>query len=108
VSNSGLTVILSMVIVLGTLFFGYSVFRIGRLLTRKGRRHGRTRRTEMLVAGGYAVPKEPIPVVMDGGLENVDLAQKNGSATPPAYGRWRESVVSRTLHFARMKSSRRR
>lgn len=48
---------------------------------------------EMAGPGGYAVPQEPIPVVLARDEEAAGIESEATKTGPPAYGIWRESVV---------------
>jgi hypothetical protein len=43
--------------------------------------------------GGYAIPAEPIPVVLARDEEAAGIESATTKTGPPAYGVWRESVV---------------
>jgi len=43
--------------------------------------------------GGYAVPREPIRVVLASDEDAVGIESAATKLSPPAYGLWRESVV---------------
>lgn len=44
--------------------------------------------------GGYAVPRQPIRVVLARDEEAAGIESEATKVEPPAYGLWRESVVS--------------
>lgn len=44
--------------------------------------------------GGYAVPRQPIRVVLARDEEAAGIESAETKMNPPAYGLWRESVVS--------------
>jgi hypothetical protein len=48
---------------------------------------------EMAGPGGYAIPREPIPVVLARDEEVAGIESEATKTKPPAYGMWRESVV---------------
>ena len=48
---------------------------------------------EMAGPGGYAIPDEPIPVVLARDEEAAGIESEVTKTGPPAYGVWRESVV---------------
>lgn len=47
---------------------------------------------QLVAPGGYAVPREPIRVVLARDEEESEISDA-AKAKPPAYGLWRESVV---------------
>ena len=47
--------------------------------------------------GGYAVPREPIPVVLARDEEAAGIESEETKLGPPAYGQWRNSVVCTPL-----------
>ncbi|KAK6216752.1 hypothetical protein QIS74_06866 [Colletotrichum tabaci] len=47
---------------------------------------------QLLPPGGYAVPREPIRVVLARDEEEQGEVSEAVQAKPPAYGLWRESV----------------
>jgi len=56
---------------------------------------GRSRRLpHMFGPGGYAIPREPIRVVLARDEEAAGIESETKQVKPPAYGLWRESVVS--------------
>lgn len=54
---------------------------------------GRARLPQMVGHGGYAVPRQPIRVVLARDEEAAGLESETTKISPPAYGLWRESVV---------------
>lgn len=44
--------------------------------------------------GGYAIPRQPIRVVLARDEEAAGIESETTKMNPPAYGLWRESVVS--------------
>jgi hypothetical protein len=44
--------------------------------------------------GGYAIPRQPIRVVLARDEEAAGIESEATKMNPPAYGLWRESVVS--------------
>jgi hypothetical protein len=50
--------------------------------------------------GGYANPQTPIPVALARDEEAVGIESDATKMPPPAYGLWRESVVSRPHPFS--------
>lgn len=51
-------------------------------------------RQPMLALGGYAIPRVPIRVVLARDEEAAGVESETTKLRPPAYGLWRESVVS--------------
>lgn len=49
--------------------------------------------------GGYAVPRQPIRVVLARDEEAVGIESETTKVNPPAYGLWRESVVSEFVPY---------
>ena len=48
---------------------------------------------QLYTPGGYAVPQQPIPVVLARDEEAAGIESEATKSNPPAYGIWRESVV---------------
>jgi hypothetical protein len=95
--NSGeFTIVLILVVLCATVFFCHALLRLFLLIFRGDRpsRRRLERTTHYLVPGGYAVPEEPIPVVLAQDEEARGTEPEPGKVTPPAYGLWRGSVVS--------------
>lgn len=89
---------LVLVILTAGAFFAYSltrllliVFRPEREARRRAARAARV--PDVFQHGGYVVPPKPIPVVLARDEEAVGAQTE--TLRPPAYGLWRESVVSR-------------
>lgn len=53
-----------------------------------------TQLPHMYGPGGYAIPREPIRIVMARDEEAAGIESETTKIQPPAYGLWRESVVS--------------
>lgn len=51
--------------------------------------------------GGFAIPREPIPVVLTRDEQASGLDSGVAKVEPPAYGQWRESMVSPDTGIAR-------
>lgn len=89
------TVVLVLVVVLATGFFSYSMIRLCILKIRKDRiRSQRRQEIRDPMPECYAVPAKPIRVVLARDEEAAGLTSESSKVTPPAYGIWRESVVS--------------
>lgn len=56
-----------------------------------------TQLPQMYGPGGFAIPREPIRVVMARDEEAAGIESETTKINPPAYGLWRESVVSTYL-----------
>lgn len=52
------------------------------------------RSARMYGPGGYAIPRQPIRVVLARDEEAAGIESETTKMNPPAYGLWRESVVS--------------
>ncbi len=67
------------------------------MMVVRGGRNGsdsesRTRLPEMHGPGGYAIPRQPIRVVLARDEEAAGIESEATKTNPPAYGLWRESV----------------
>lgn len=49
--------------------------------------------------GGYAIPRQPIRVVLARDEEAAGIESETVKINPPAYGLWRESVVGFSYRF---------
>lgn len=95
--NSGeFTIVLVLVVLCATVFFCHALLRLFLLIFRGDRpsRRRLERTHHYLSPGGYAVPEEPIPVVLAQDEEARGMESESSKVTPPAYGLWRGSVVS--------------
>ncbi|KAK3347218.1 hypothetical protein B0T25DRAFT_460643 [Lasiosphaeria hispida] len=97
INNSEFTVLLILIILFVTIFFCHGLIRLCMMLVRGGRnredsasRSGRL--PEMMGPGGYAIPREPIRVVLARDEEAAGIESEATKSNPPAYGLWRESV----------------
>lgn len=88
----GFTIVFVLIVVLTTLFFCYGLMKICLIAVRKDRQA--RLREEQRLEEGYAVPVEPIRVILARDEEAAGLDDEVSKVTPPAYGIWRESVVS--------------
>ncbi|CAG9982089.1 unnamed protein product [Clonostachys byssicola] len=87
------TIVLIVIIVLGTLIFCYGLVRLCVLVLRRDRERVReTTRPEPWTPGVYKIPEEPIQVRLASDEEAVGAVKDKKKVTPPAYGMWRESV----------------
>lgn len=89
----GFSIVLVLVVVLTTLFFCYGLMRLCVISLRNPRDD--RNRVQGRLEQGYAVPVEPIRVVLARDEEAAGLENEVTKVTPPAYGAWRESVVCR-------------
>ncbi|KAK0386656.1 hypothetical protein NLU13_6491 [Sarocladium strictum] len=93
--NSGeFTIVLILVVLCATVFFCHALLRLFLLVLRGDRpsRRRLERNEHYLSPGGYAVPEEPIPVVLVQDEEARGTESEASKLTPPAYGLWRGSV----------------
>ncbi|RYP47198.1 hypothetical protein DL768_006707 [Monosporascus sp. mg162] len=58
----------------------------------RNNRHQQQQMAEVMVPGGYAVPRRPIRVVLARDEEAAGREAETAKVKPPAYGAWRESV----------------
>lgn len=94
--------LLILIIVFATIFFCHGLIRLCTLIVRTGRKtggqgeeeDGRYPMPEMFQPGGFAVPRRPIRVVLARDEEAAGIESAATKTNPPAYGLWRESVVS--------------
>lgn len=95
VGMSDFTIVLILIVILATLFFAYGLVRLCMVVLRGDRKtSGRTQLAQDTVMGHYAVPNEPIRVTLARDEEAMGADSETSKTTPPAYGLWRESVVS--------------
>jgi len=94
-NNSEFTVLLILIILFTTIFFCYALLRLCMTVARP-RPEGdeAAGRPPMLGLGGYAIPRVPIRVVLARDEEAAGIESETTKLRPPAYGLWRESVVS--------------
>ena len=87
--------LLILIILFTTIFFCHGLIRLCMLVVRPRREEEHQRRMPGFMGpGGYAVPREPIRVVLARDEEAAGIESEAVKAKPPAYGLWRESVVS--------------
>lgn len=84
-----LNIMLIMVILLAAVFFCYSVIRLWLLIARGDPPDI----PKAIDPRGYAIPRNPIRVVMAQDEEAAGVEHEAMTMKPPAYGLWRESVV---------------
>lgn len=93
---------LILILLFVAIFFCHSLVRLAMLVVRARKRKQMAERGQIsaeIVPGGYAVPREPIPVVLVRDEEAAGIESEATKMEPPAYGVWRESVVSIFLLF---------
>lgn len=91
---------LILVILIATVFFFHGLLRLVIMIFKRKRvASGRTSLPETQIYGprGYAVPNRPIQVVLARDEEAAGVESEAGKSKPPAYGLWRESVVSHEI-----------
>lgn len=84
-----LNIMLIMIILLAGVFFCYSLIRLWILVVRGDP----PEIPRAIDPRGYAVPRNPIRVVMAQDEEAAGVENEAMTMKPPAYGLWRESVV---------------
>lgn len=96
-NNGEFTIVLILIVLCATVFFCHALLRLFLLIFRGDRPSSRRRGDRgqhYMSPGGYAVPEEPIPVVLAQDEEARGTEPDASKVTPPAYGLWRGSVVS--------------
>ncbi|AEO64755.1 uncharacterized protein THITE_2111072 [Thermothielavioides terrestris NRRL 8126] len=97
VSSNEFTIVLVLILLAVTVFFCHSLVRLLMLVVKARKREQAVQRgqlPEMISRpGGYAIPREPIPVVLARDEEAAGIESEATKTGPPAYGMWRESVV---------------
>ncbi len=89
-------IVMIIIILFVTIFFCHSVIRLCMMVVTSRKREqavARGQLPEMAGPGGYAIPREPIPVVLARDEEAAGIESEATKTGPPAYGVWRESVV---------------
>lgn len=96
ISNSEFSVLLILIILFATIFFCQGLIRLCLLIFRPKptEERRRSRLPQMYGPSGYAVPRQPIRVVLARDEEAAGIESDATKMNPPAYGLWRESVVS--------------
>ncbi|KAF9882422.1 u5 snrnp complex [Colletotrichum karsti] len=93
IRSSEFTVLLILIILFTTIFFCHGLIRLCMLVIRpRADEEARPPMPQLIAPGGYAVPREPIRVVLARDEEDQDEISEAAKAKPPAYGLWRESV----------------
>jgi hypothetical protein len=96
INSTEFTILLILIILFVTIFFCHSLIRLVMLVVKARKREQlqqQGRLPEMAGPGGYAIPDEPIPVVLARDEEAAGIESEVTKTGPPAYGVWRESVV---------------
>ncbi|KAF7563197.1 hypothetical protein G7046_g900 [Stylonectria norvegica] len=93
VHNSEMNIMLILVILFGTIFFCHGLIRLCILVVRGDREDASCARLPKTRGPhGYAMPPQPIPVVLARDEEAAGVESEASKSMPPAYGLWRESV----------------
>ncbi|KAJ4418358.1 hypothetical protein N0V82_005639 [Gnomoniopsis sp. IMI 355080] len=94
ISNSEFSVLLILIILFATIFFCQGLIRLCLLIFRPKptEERRRSRLPQMYGPSGYAVPRQPIRVVLARDEEAAGIESDATKTNPPAYGLWRESV----------------
>ncbi|KAK2615840.1 hypothetical protein N8I77_002566 [Diaporthe amygdali] len=94
INNSEFTVLLILIILFATIFFCQGLIRLCLLILRPKRPEEQRRNglAQMYGPGGYAIPRQPIRVVLARDEEAAGIESETTKINPPAYGLWRESV----------------
>ncbi|KAH6617592.1 hypothetical protein F5144DRAFT_498534 [Chaetomium tenue] len=96
VNSNEFTILMIIILLFVTIFFCHSLIRLCMLVAKARKRAQMVERgqaaPEMVGAGGYTVPREPIPVVLARDEEVAGIQSEATKTGPPAYGVWRESV----------------
>ena len=97
INNSEFTVLLILIILFVTIFFCHGLIRLCMMIVKGPRDEEERLRPQIAQIygpGGYAVPRQPIRVVLARDEEAAGIESETTKVEPPAYGAWRESVVS--------------
>ncbi|KAK4175140.1 hypothetical protein QBC36DRAFT_28884 [Triangularia setosa] len=102
ITASEFTILLILVILFITIFFCHSLIKLCMLVVKSrngtlqssSSREGAVRpeMIQQIAPGGYAIPREPIRVVLARDEEAAGIESEATKLGPPAYGLWRESV----------------
>ncbi|OLN81161.1 hypothetical protein CCHL11_09543 [Colletotrichum chlorophyti] len=88
------TVLLILIILFTTIFFCHGLIRLCMLIIRpRPDEDPRPSVPQLVAPGGYAVPREPIRVLLARDEEEQGEVSEATTTKPPAYGIWRESVL---------------
>lgn len=96
ITNSEFSLLLILLILFAAIFFFQGLIRliIQFLRPKSIQQRQRSWLSPVHGTGGYAVPRQPIRVVLARDEEAAGIESEATKANPPAYGLWRESVVS--------------
>lgn len=96
ITNHEFSVLLILIILFAAIFFCQSIIRLCLLIFRPkpAADQNRALLPTAFGPGGYAIPRQPIRVVLARDEEAAGLESETTKINPPAYGLWRESVVS--------------
>ncbi|KAK0615213.1 hypothetical protein B0T17DRAFT_646893 [Bombardia bombarda] len=96
INSSEFTVLIILIILFVAIFFCHGLIRLCMMIVRGKNGDSSSSRTQQLPQmygpGGYAIPREPIRVVMARDEEAAGIESETTKISPPAYGLWRESV----------------
>jgi hypothetical protein len=101
INSHEFTIVLILIILAVTIFFCHSLIRLCMMVVKARKRERMVQQgqlPEMVGPGDYAIPREPIPVVLARDEEAAGIESEATKTGPPAYGVWRESVVRITTH----------
>lgn len=98
ITNSEFSVLLILILLFAAIFFCQGLIRLCLKVLRPKplEERRRTRMAHMYGPGGYAIPRQPIRVVLARDEEAAGIESEATKVNPPAYGLWRESVVSQS------------
>ena len=87
--------LLILIILFTTIFFCHGLIRLCMLIVKPKPEDSESRHhlPQMYGPGGYAIPRQPIRVVLARDEEAAGIDSDATKIQPPAYGLWRESVV---------------
>jgi hypothetical protein len=95
VNTREMNIMLILVILFAASFFFHGLIRLCLLIINGNREAAlQASRPPRYRGPRYAVPPVPIPVVLARDEEAIDGDSEVTKTLPPAYGRWRETVVS--------------
>lgn len=97
INNNELSIFLILIIIFTTIFFCHGLIRLCMLVTRP-KRDDEDRLSSplpgVMAFAGFSLPRRPIRVVLARDEEAAGIESETTKIRPPAYGVWRESVVS--------------
>ncbi|KAJ1299716.1 hypothetical protein OPQ81_005042 [Rhizoctonia solani] len=94
IANNEFSVLLILIILFAAIFFFQGLIRLCLQIFRPKpvEERRRSRLPQMYGPGGYAIPRQPIRVVLARDEEAAGIESEATKTNPPAYGLWRESV----------------